>query len=316
MTSKERVLKAIRHEEPDRVPLNVWLYRGDYAEIINEKYGSVDGFLDHYDIDIFTVFVPVPWNHLERRIYTLDEALDMDFPDPATDEWYDPVRHVVEHYGNNKQRAVFCQTGGVFETTNGFLGIENNLANMAIEPEKTSALYEKVSEWFQVQIQKIIDIGVDVVHMSDDWGENRRMMFRPQTWWDLIYPHDKAMIDICKKNKVPVSLHTCGYVMDVLDGCVKMGLDVLNPIQTSAGMDPYKVKSDYGDKLCLYGCLDVRDVLPTYSKEDLEKEVKSIMEGCKSGGGLIFCTAHTVNMDVPLSSLEHAYECAHKYGSY
>jgi len=135
---------------------------------------------------------------------------------------YDGVRAAVEEYGNKRKMAVFCQIGAVFETSNGFVGIENNLANMACEPAKTADLYRKVSDWFQAQAQMVIDCGVDVVHLSDDWGENGRMMFSPKFWWDLIFPHDKAIVDVGKRAGVPVSLHSCGYIMDVVDGCVEM----------------------------------------------------------------------------------------------
>lgn len=316
MTSKERVLKAIRHEEADRVPLNIWLYRQDYSDLVAEKYGSVDAFYDQFGIDMFTVFAPAVSFVDGKRPRGLDEALEVDFVDPCQDSMYDGVRAMVEFYGNKKERAVFCQIGAIFETSNGLVGMENNLANMALEPEKTSDLFKKVSEWYQAQAQMVIDCGIDVLHLSDDWGENNRMIFSPKAWWELILPNDKPIVDVGKRNNIPVSLHSCGYMMDVLDGCVELGLDVLNPIQTSAGMDPYKIKKDWGDKLCQYGGLDVRHVLPEYSLPDLEAEVKALMDGLKKDGGFIFCSAHTVNPDCPLESVEKAYEWALEYGQY
>jgi uroporphyrinogen decarboxylase len=318
MTSKERILKAIRHEQADRVPLNIWLYRQDYSEIVAAKYGSVDAFYDEYGIDMFTVFLPSYWDFgVERRAFTIDELLKLKLPDPCQDSLYDGVRAAVEKYGSQKQRAVFCQIGAVFEGSNGiFGGMQNHLMCMATEPEKLNDWYKKLSEFFQAQAQKVIDCGVDVVHMSDDWGQNNKMIFSPKAWWELILPNDKAIVDVGKRAGVPVSLHSCGYFTDVVAGCVEMGLDVINPIQPSAGMDPYQVKRDFGDKLCLYGTLDVREVLPNWRGEKLENEVKSLMNGLKQGGGYIFCTAHTVNPDVPLQSVEDAYRWAFHYGKY
>ncbi|MFQ3548546.1 MAG: uroporphyrinogen decarboxylase family protein [Armatimonadota bacterium] len=316
MTSRERVLKAIRHEEPDRVPLNVWLYRSDYAEIVSKKYGSIDGFFDEFGIDIYTVFVAPPWSTIENRPMTLDEALAAKLPDPCDDSLYDGVRAAVKIYGKAKNMCVFCQTGGIFESANGFLGIENNLANMACEPHKTKDFFKKLSEWFAAQSEMIIKCGVDVLHLSDDWGENNRMMFSPKMWREMIFPYEKTIVDVGKKAEVPVSLHSCGYIMDVLEDCVDMGLDVLNPIQTSAGMDAYEVKRRVGDKLCLYGTLDTREVLPRWAPEQIDAEVKQLMDRLKPNGGYIFCSAHTINPDVPLENLEAAYRAALKYGKY
>ena len=316
MTSKERVLKAIKHEEPDRVPLNIWFYTQEYCDIVSAKYGSVDAFYDEFGIDMYTVFAPSPGEGIERKRYTLDEALAVKLPDPCRDSIYDGVREAVEHYGARKRRAVFCQVGAVFESTNGFLGMQDHLIEMATEPARISDFYKKLSEWFQAQAEMVIGCGIDVLHLSDDWGQNNRMLFSPKKWWELVFPHDKAIVDVGKRAGVPVSLHSCGYFTDVLDGCVEMGLDVLNPIQPSAGMDPYQVKRDFGDRLCIYGALDVREVLPNYTGEKLEAEVKSLMDGLKPGGGFIFCTAHSVGTDVALESVENAYRWALRYGDY
>jgi uroporphyrinogen decarboxylase len=316
LTSKERILKAIHHEEPDRVPVNIWLYREDYSRIVADKYGSVEAFFDQYGIDMFTVFVSRPWHGLERRPLDIDEALALEFPDPYEDSAYDNVREAVEFHGRKKNRAVFCQIGAVFESSNGFLGMPNNLMYMLTEPRKLHDWYRKLSDWWQAQAQMVIDCGIDVLHLSDDWGQNNRMLFSPECWWEFVFPHDKAIVDIGKRAGVPVSLHSCGYMMDVVGGCVDLGLDVLNPIQTSAGMDPYAIKRDYGDRLCLYGALDVRDVLPRYSLPQIDAEVKRLMDGLKPGGGYIFCSAHTVNPDIPLESVEKAYERALEYGRY
>lgn len=315
MTSKDRIMKAIRHEEADRVPLNIWLYRQDYSEIVAAKYGSVEAFFEEFGIDMFTVFAPGAREGLPAVRYTLDEALLLDLIDPCRDELYDGVREAVEFHGRKKDRAVFCQIGAVFESANGFLGIENNLANIACEPRKTYDFYRKLSEWYQAQAEMVISCGIDVLHLSDDWGQNQRMMFSPKAWWEMVFPNDKAIVDVGKRLGVPVSLHSCGYMMDVVDGCVQMGLDVLNPLQISAGMDPYKIKREHGDKLCLYGGLDVR-YLPTWSQPEIDAEVKRLMDGLKPGGGFIFCSAHTINPDTPLESVEHAYRRAMEHGRY
>ena len=58
MNSKERVFKAIRHIEPDRVPMNIWMFRDDVQQKVIEKYGSLDAFYDRYNIDIHMVITP------------------------------------------------------------------------------------------------------------------------------------------------------------------------------------------------------------------------------------------------------------------
>jgi uroporphyrinogen decarboxylase len=318
MTGKERILKAIRHEEPDRVPLNVWFYYGPFNDMLIEKYGSLDAFFDEFEIDMYTAFTPLPEvkGATERRLYTLDELLEVELNDPHDDALFEHVYAAVEHHGRGKNRAVFCQTGAVFETSNRFLRMDNQLMEMALNPEKLGQWYDKLSDWFVAHVEKIAACGVDVIHMSDDWGQNKSMIFSQKFWWEYILPYDKKIVDAIHSHGKYASLHSCGYFMDVVNGCVDMGLDIINPIQTSAGMDPYKVKADIGDKITIYGTLDVRDVLPKYPMDKLEEEVKNLMDGLKPGGGYIFCSAHSVGSDTTVERLEAAYRWAHKYGKY
>jgi uroporphyrinogen decarboxylase len=171
-------------------------------------------------------------------------------------------------------------------------------------------------DWYARSVPAMAACGVDVIHMSDDWGRNHAMMFSPQTWWDLVFPADKLVVDAVHAIGLPCSLHSCGYFTDVLDGCVALGLDVINPIQTSAGMDPWQVKRDFGDKLCVYGGLDIRHVLRAATEEDLHDEVRRLAEGLKPGGGFIFCTAHAVQPDTDLDRVVRVYEWAREYGRY
>jgi uroporphyrinogen decarboxylase len=322
MTPKERILKAIRHEEPDRVPLNVWLYRDDVAVKIVERYGSVDAFFDEFGIDMYTIFAPLPTviapeDCVDRKRPLRPDELDkVEFNDPTDDALYEPVRQAVRKYGIEKQRAVFCQIGAVFEGTSGYVGIESHLLGMATHREELARFYRRLAEWLCVQAEKVISLGIDVLHISDDWGQNDRMLFSPRDWWDLVYPNDKMIVDVGKRLGVPVSLHSDGYITDVLDGVVKMGVDVLHPVQESAGMDQATVKERYGDRLTIYGGLDITHFLPFADEQNLVLHVKNRMDKLKPGGGFIFCTAHSVQPEVTLDRLELAYRTALEHGKY
>jgi len=318
MTSKERVLAAINHQEADRVPLNVWLYRDDVNRAIAERYGSVDALYDRLGIDLFTVFAPGPkieYKPTDGPV-KVEEIGEIRFNDPAEDTLYDGVRAAVQKYGVEKRRAVFCQIGAVFECTDGLMGIEQHLMNMALYPEEITQLYAKLADWFEIQAEKVMACGVDVVHMSDDWGQNDRMLFSPKTWWEMIYPYDKRIAGAITSRGFIASLHSDGYIMDVMDGVIEMGIQVLHPVQRSAGMDPNLVKVRYGDRLTIYGGLDIRYTLPRGTEEELRAEIAERMSVLGKGGGYIFCTDHTVQPDTDLARVELAYQLAAEYGRY
>ena len=95
-----------------------------------------------------------------------------------------------------------------------------------------------------------------------------------------------------------------------------MGIDVVHPIQVSAGMDPEKIKREFGDRLALYGTLDITHTLPSGTLAEIEREVKNRMDTLKPGGGFIFCSTHTIQPDTPLEKVEYAYDVAFEHGWY
>ena len=113
-------------------------------------------------------------------------------------------------------------------------------------------------------------------------------------------------------------LHSDGYIMQVMDEVVEMGFQALHPIQESAGMDPQTIKQDYGDKLVIYGSLDVVDGLYAYQGEELDAYISRCFDIYGPGGGFIYCTGHFVQPDIPPERLLRAYrlvnQLAQKYG--
>ncbi len=317
MNSKERVLTAIRHEEPDRVPINIWMLREDMQERVIERYGSMDEFYKALDIDLFMAITPPPnKNNLlfmeERMTMTLDEISDDDFLDPDDERLYIEVKQLVEEWGEDK--AVLAHVWGVVESAYSFMGIQNTLYNMAARPEEIKVLFKKLSDWSARVADNVTELGIDVLHISGDAGMNTGCLFSPKAWWEFVYPNDKVIIEVGKRKGFPISMHSCGNINDVLDGVVKMGVDLLHPVQTSAGMNPAYVKKEYG--LAVHGGLEIRYILPRAPIDELIDTVKNWFEVLKPGGGFIFNTEHTVQPDTTLDRVEIAYETALKYAKY
>jgi uroporphyrinogen decarboxylase len=140
---------------------------------------------------------------------------------------------------------------------------------------------------------------------------NHALLFRPQSWWELIFPAEKIICDAVRKKGGLLSLHSDGDITSVLDGVVELGFRVFHPCQESAGMNPREVKRAYHGRLGLYGGLDVRTVLGRgLPREQLADEVRRIITQLKPGGGYIFCTSHMVQPGTPLEEVEFAYEVA------
>lgn len=325
MNSKERVLATINRQPVDRTPLDCMLYQKQFVEMLKVEYGTRDKFLDEFNIDLFTCFVPWP-NQLGRKV-DVRELADIDLGDARDPKWvshtdWTPdfaganVKEAVDWYGD--RRAVVAHIWGIVEGTSSFLGIENCWAGLGAEPDLMMAWFDRYSDWLCGEVDSCIDVGVDIITLSDDWGSNQNMLFSPRMWRKMIKPFAAKVVKRARERGVPVNLHSDGYILNVMDDIIEMGYSMTHPVQESAGMEPALIKERYGDKITVYGSLDVVDGLLTHQGEALDEYITQRFEIYAPGGGFIFNTGHFVQPDIPPARLLRAYtvanELAARYG--
>ena len=282
--------------------------------------------MDEYNIDI--VVGTIPWPNQLGKTIDVTELADVDMGDGRDPKWinhtdWNPdfagnsVVQAVEGHGH--KRAVMAHFWGMLEGTSSFLGIENCWANLSLEPELMTAWFDRYSDFLCQLADSCIDAGVDFIQMSDDWGSNNFMLFSPDMWRRVIAPYTKKVVQHVRGRGVPMNIHSDGYIIDIMDDLAEMGVSSLHPVQESAGMDPQMIKDKWGDKLVVYGSLDVIEGLFSCDGEELDQYITQRFEIYAPGGGYIFNTGHFVQPDIPIERLKRAYrlanELAEKFGS-
>jgi uroporphyrinogen decarboxylase len=324
MNSRERVLATLRRQPADRTPIDCWLYQKQFVERLAAEYGPREQFLDEFDIDLFVGFVPWP-NQLGHKVEVSDLA-EIDLGDPRDPRWLTHMDWSDDFAGVNIQQAVEQQGGrraivahvwGMVEGTSSYLGIENCWLNLGMEPELMTAWFDRYADWLCGLVDSLIDAGVDLITLSDDWGSNQRMLFSPRMWRELIAPYARRVVQHARSRGLPVNLHSDGYIMDIMDDIVDIGYASFHPVQETAGMDPRTVKEMYGDKIVIYGSLDIIDGLLAHEGEELDAYITRCFEIYAPGGGFIFNGGHFIQPDIPVQRLVRAYrlvnELAWKY---
>lgn len=318
MTSTERVRAAILGKSYDRQPIYGWVAM-NLAEQISARWGSVEAFEDKYEFDAAHIFGgPGPFDHgligkitAENGELTPDLLVDQPiFLDPNHLSSYEGIRQALAHH---KARGRFCyvQTPGFFENFNGIFGIENQLMWMALYPDELNELYRRQAEWTVQFADHCIDLGIDMVHISDDWGAQKDLMFSPVLWKEIVYPHFKKVVDHVHARGALCSLHSDGCVMKVLDGMAEMGIDLIHPWQESARM-PYDVYLDkYADRFAILGGVCVQTAIGLLPRDELEAEIRRVF-GLLKGKRWVVCTTHFVQNHCSMEDLEFAYDLIYK----
>ncbi len=314
MDSTERVRNTILGKPADRQPIYGWV-SANLSDPITEAFGSVSAFEDHYEFDMSHLFGgPKPFRKdvletitQQNEELTPDLLEDADFftdPDILSD--YSDIKEALAFH---KKRHRFCyvQTPGFFENFNKVFGIENQLMYLAMYPDELGGLYERAADWNIRFAGHCIDMGVDMVHISDDWGAQNNLMFNPTLWWDLIYPQMKRVVDYVHSRGRFCSLHSDGCISKVTDGIAQLGLDVIHPWQESAGMSYEMYLEKYQDKFAILGGVCVQTVLGILPRVELEREIRRVFRLLK-GKRWICCTSHFVQSHCSISDLTFAFD--------
>jgi len=124
------------------------------------------------------------------------------------------------------------------------------------------------------------------------------------------------MIDCAHSLGMEFWLHSCGDVEAFIPGWIDAGLDVLHPIQKHT-MDEKHIAKMYGDELTIFAGLDVQQVIPWGTPEDVREEVRFLLDTYwKPNIGRCMLTAgNGINQDCKLESLEAFLDEAITYGT-
>lgn len=318
MISQERVLKAIKGEPVDRTPIYGWV-SANLKNEIKEIYGSVEAFEDLYEFDAAHIFGgPEPFKNkayltsIKERYdeLTPDILLNEEFFFPAADQDWSKVQKALEHH---KKRGRFCymQTPGFFEFFNEIFGIENQLMYLILYKDELAKLYSRQADWIIGYADCCLELGMDCVHISDDWGSQRDLMFSPELWREIIKPNLKRVIDHVHSQGGLISLHSDGCVKAVTDDLAELGIDMIHPWQESAGMSYDMYLEKYADKFAILGGVCVQTALGLVSQEKLESEIRRVF-GLLKGKRWICCTTHFVQNHCSMDDLKFAFDLIYK----
>ena len=329
MTSRERMLCALNHQEPDRVPYVVGFTRAAYEKVVG--YWGDPNFLSRIDQafvayeakardswqevapDIWRDEFGVEWNRsvdkdigvVCNRAASLDALADYRFPDPA-----DPKRW--EHFPKTREDA-----GGKFTVANiGFslferawtlVGMEELLAAMVANPDAVDTLLDAITEHNLALIERACALAIDAMMFGDDWGSQTGVLMGVPLWQRFIKPRIREMYDAVRRRGKYVFIHSCGKVDELFPDLIECGLHCFNPFQPEV-MDVFEMKRRYGDRLSFFGGISTQRTLPYGTPQDVRDEVRRLIDEVGKNGGYIAAPAHAIPGDAKPENVEAMLE--------
>lgn len=201
-------------------------------------------------------------------------------------------------------------------------GMDVFLLNLAINPEFAIALLEKTASLCKELMEPFLaEMGdqVDIIKVGDDLGTQESLLISPKMYRDILKPIHADYIDFIKqRTDAKVFFHTDGDVVPLIPDFIEMGIDILNPIQTSAGKmaDLASLKKKFGKNILFCGGIDTHRVLPAGTQEEVRQEVKRVIEQLGENGGYMVASVHTIMNDVPPENVLAMVDAVEEFGKY
>ena len=255
---------------------------------------------------------------------TIEEIEQFAWPDMHDPSRVAQVRARAATLAEQNEYAIMATPWLLFPLERAFAmqGMDTFLMNMAMYPDFAEALLWRIEELCKELMGHFLDqlgANVDIVKIGDDLGTQESLLMSPAMYRKMLKPVHADYIQFIKEHTdAKIMFHTDGDVFPLVSDFIEMGVDILNPIQTSAGKmaNLEELKQRHGKDIIFCGGMDTSRVLPKGSPEDVRQEVKRIIKELGRGGGLMIGAVHTVMNDVPAENVLAMVDAVEEFGRY
>jgi len=225
---------------------------------------------------------------------------------PLTGEHLADIRRRAKRLSETTDLAIMAGFGGNLLEWGQFLRRNDRfLMDLVESPKKAEALLDRLTGNHLENLEKFLDAvegHVQIIQMGDDLGTQLAPQISPQMYRRFFKPRHKLIFErIRRRSGLHLFLHSCGAIAPLLPDLIETGVEIINPVQTSArGMEPETLKREFGKDLTFWGggC-DTQSVLPHGTEREIDEHVRRRFEILAPGGGFVFTQVHNIMPNVP-----------------
>jgi len=350
MTSRERVLTAISHAEPDRVPIDYGANPGITRRLMTHYCLEANGYgdlLDVLGVDFRYVGAPYtgPCLHAEIPGINVDQTRWIEnesggyndytnwplkdapaetlrsWPMPSPDDFdYSSIAAQVDAHKDKCLLVGSAGHGDIINSTGMIRTMEQTMLDLAMEDEGMLAYTDRR---FDIQIETLartIEAGkgrIDMLSLGEDLGSQKGPMISVAMYRKLLRPRHQRFVDLARSYNLPVMIHSCGSSSWVFDDFIEMGITVVDTLQPeAANMAPAYLKSRFGDRLAFHGCISTGGPVAYGTVSDVVENCSETLDIMMPGGGYCFAPTHALQDNSPTENVVAMYETARRCGVY
>jgi hypothetical protein len=258
-----------------------------------------------YDAEVSVVEYPVKTEH--------DLELFMRFqPPPGVADTSDILK-ARQAVGQEGVVAPWIQ--GAFNLTAFYY---RKLDDLLLDAMLNPAFYARTMDYFltryMVFVQQMIAAGPDVISYGGNIANSK--IIGPDFYKNYIATYEKRLIDFIQGQDVIVLYHNCGYASKLLPLYPGLGMKAYESLTPPPHGDTYldKALDSFGEDTTLLGNIDQIDLLRTGDHQEIEAEVKRVLDTVRGRAHFILATTDYFNDNTPHENIHALAEAGHKYG--
>ena len=226
------------------------------------------------------------------------------------DKAYFSGKAVIAAFGGTSLGDIALVPGMDLKAPKGIRDVTEWYMSTIMRPDYVKAIFERQVEIAIENLKRIFAVVGNKVNAmficGTDFGTQDSSFCAPEQFDEMWLPYYKKVNDWIHENtQWKTFKHSCGAVENFMDGFIRAGFDIINPVQISAaGMDPAKLKQKYGRDLVFWGGgVDTQQVLPFGKPEEVREQVLRTCDIFMKNGGFVFNTVHNIQANVPTENI-------------
>lgn len=188
---------------------------------------------------------------------------------------------------------------------------------------------EYVHELFEMQLEvglknaalfhQAVGDRIQAIQISGtDFGLQRGPYMAVESYREFYKPYHKRINDWVHQNTTwKTFYHSCGSIVAFLADFYEAGVDILNPVQTTAeGMDAKWLKDNWGDKFTFWGgAINTQATMPFGTPEEVYEEATERLKIFAPGGGFVYNAVHNIQGQTPTENLMAFFRAIRDYNA-
>lgn len=336
MTERENILRAIRFEHPEYIPVRFCIsadvfFNYEQAQLedllaahpivggldqmrydlierkkanqYNQKYRHFDEFGVEWEVALSGIRGVVQ----DHPLADFSKIRDYQMPELHLD-----LEKTKADIARQKEQGLFTRGGlahgHTFLRLTDLCGYENVLLGMADEDEDLMLLMEKIEAYNAQIVDHYVKAGVDMVIYPEDLGMQVGPMISPSLFRQFIKPSYQRLMKPARDAGAIIQMHSDGDIRALTDDLVDSGVDILNMQDLVNGID--WIRDRFAGKTCVDLDIDRQKITVFGTPKDVDDLIREEVTKLSSpAGGLMmvfgwYTGTPIENIDALMTALE------------